>query len=56
MKTITLLNVNGTYYFNGDRITYQQYVELLNTGFATKDVLFSLYDEENNVVVKVKGI
>ena len=50
----TLLNVNGTYYFNGDKITYTQYVEILNTAFASRDVLFSLYDEKNNVVIKVK--
>lgn len=50
----TLLNVNGTYYFNGDKITYVQYIELLNTGFAGKDVLFSLYDDKNNVAIKVK--
>ena len=50
----TLLNVNGTYYCNGDKITYSQYVELLNTVFASRDVLFSLYDDTNNVVIKVK--
>lgn len=50
----TLLNVNGTYYFNGDKITYNQYKELLNTAFAGRDVLFSLYDDKNNVVIKVR--
>ena len=49
----TLLNVNATYYFNGDKITYAQYLELLNTQFAS-NVLFNFSDEENNVVIKVK--
>lgn len=50
----TLINVNAIYYFNGKKITYTQYVELLNTAFASRDVLFSLYDDKNNVVIKVK--
>lgn len=50
----TLLNINNVFYFNGDKITYQQYLELLNTSFASRDVLFSLYDDKNNVVIKVK--
>ena len=50
----TLLNVNGTYYFNGDKITHNQYIELLNTTFAGREVLFSFYDDKNNVVIKAR--
>lgn len=53
MKTMTLLNVNGLYFFNGDRINRERYVELLNTTFC--NCLFSLYDEKNNVIIKVRG-
>lgn len=49
----TLLNVNNVFYFNGDKITKNDYVELLNTTFAA-NVLFNFNDEENNLVIKVK--
>lgn len=56
MKTLTLLNVNGIYFFNGDKITYQRYVELLNTTFIYDKCLFSLQDTQNNVIIRVRGI
>lgn len=55
MKTLTLLNVNNNYFFNGERITHQKYVELLNTTFA-KDLLFNMTDYENVTTIKVIGV
>lgn len=49
----TLLNVNGLYYYNGERITYKEYIELINTKFA-KDVLVNVDDLDNNVFIRVK--
>lgn len=49
----TLLNVNNLFYFNGDKITHDDYVKLKNTEF-TKNVIINVNDDENNISIQVK--
>lgn len=52
MHIHTLINVNNIFYFNGEKITHNEYLELLNTTFIKSH--FSINDKENVVTIKVK--